>query len=236
MLINRYLKVAINRVKNKYRAIAHRGKIVKCDLCGWKGKFFYDGRCPKCNSQPRTRLIPFSIRYFHLEDQMENILHVAPNRPEYLYISNNIKFKVYDRMDIVKRSIVNLHQDLTHNKIESELYDISILWHVLEHIPNDRDAISELYRVTKAGGKVLISVPIFPHFRKETYEDKNIPRREFLEIHGHADHCRSCGLDYYKRFEDVGFKTQTLNVNELKIDDIKKFGLSVTHVVWIFEK
>jgi SAM-dependent methyltransferase len=235
--MNIYLRVAINKVKNKYREIAYRGNTVKCDMCGWNGKQFFDnGRCPKCNSLARTRLIPFSIRYFNLEDKMKRILHIAPNKSEYFYILNNIKFDVYDRLDIVKHPIINLVQDITNTSIESDTYDLSIVWHVFEHIPNDREAIRELYRILKKGGKILFSVPIYPKFRKETFEDKNIPREKYLEIHGHDDHCRSCGLDYYKRFEEFGFKIQTLDVTQLSKEEIVRFGLSLGHVVWLCEK
>jgi SAM-dependent methyltransferase len=234
--MNRYLKVAINRVRNKYRVFAYKGTNVECEMCDWKGKQFFKGRCPKCNSLPRTRLIPFSIRHFHLENKMDNILHIAPNFAEYNFVLNKIRYKVYDRLNITPHPIINLQQDITKTQIRDEVYDISIIWHVLEHIPDDISAISELYRITKKGGRVLVSVPIHPDFNKETYEDKNIPREKYKEIHGHEDHCRSCGLDYYKRFENAGFKTHTLNVIDLAEKDINKFGLSKNHVVWMFEK
>ena len=231
-----HIKSLAHKIRNKYYTITYQGENVICEMCDWKGRFFFNGRCPKCNSLPRTRLIPFSIKYFNLEEEMGNILHVAPNLSEYRYVSRNVKFSIYDRLDIVKRDIINLQQDLTKMKIEDEQYNLSILWHVLEHIPNDLEAISELYRVMKKGGKVLVSVPIFPVGNKETYEDKNLPRAKYLEVHGHEDHCRSCGLDYFKRFESVGFKTYILNGSELSTEAIRKFGLSTSHVVWLFEK
>ncbi len=231
-----HIKSLAHKIRNKYYTITYQGENVICEMCDWKGRFFFNGRCPKCNSLPRTRLIPFSIKYFNLEEEMGNILHVAPNLSEYRYVSRNVKFSIYDRLDIVKRDIINLQQDLTKMKIEDEQYNLSILWHVLEHIPNDLEAISELYRVMKKGGKVLVSVPIFPLGNRDTYEDKNLPSTRYLEVHGHEDHCRSCGLDYFKRFENVGFKTHILNVSELPTDTTQKFGLSTSHVAWLFIK
>ena len=42
-------------------SIYYRGNDVLCQLCGWGGIEFLNGRCPKCNSLPRQRLIPFCI-------------------------------------------------------------------------------------------------------------------------------------------------------------------------------
>ena len=82
----------------------------------------------------------------------------------------------------------------------------------------------------------MISVPIYPAGNLKTYEDTKIAYNDYEKIHGHYDHCRSCGLDYYKRFETIGFKTKTLLVNAIDQDKIDYFGLKTDHVVWCFTK
>lgn len=106
----------------------------------------------------------------------------------------------------------------------------------MEHIPNDRQAIKEMYRVSKNKASLLISVPIYPPFREKTYEDHSIERERYSEVHGHDDHCRSCGLDYNIRFEEVGFKSRTLEVRYLDQKDIEHYGLSTGHICWLFTK
>src|SRR5690606_8288328 len=103
-------------------------------------------------------------------------------------------------------------------------------------IPNDRKAIQEIKRVLKKEGRLLLSVPIFPLFREVTYEDESIHRERFQEVHGHPDHCRSCGLDYFLRFEALGFSTRTLKNIDLDPSILARFGLSKGHVAWLFEK
>ena len=93
-----------------------------------------------------------------------------------------------------------------------------------------------MHRMLKPNGKLLVSVPIYPINNLKTYEDTSIKRGEFERIHGHDDHCRSCGLDYYERFEKIGFKTSTLHVKDLENNIKSKFGLSNNHTVWLFEK
>ena len=139
-------------------------------------------------------------------------------------------------MNIRNVKYINIVQDITETNIESQIYDLVICWHVLEHIPEDIKAIKEVYRLLKPNGKFLISVPIYPVGNLKTYEDSKIAYKDYIKVHGHYDHCRSCGLDYYERFEACGFKTNTLFVND--IDDYKKnyFGLRTDHVVWCFIK
>lgn len=52
-----------------------------------------------------------------------------------------------------------LHQDLTALTYPDNSFDLSLSFEDLEHIPEYKKAIDELYRVTKPGGHVLLSTP-----------------------------------------------------------------------------
>jgi len=232
-----YIKRAKEIGINKCRSVVYRGSDVICELCGWHGRTFFDGKCPKCNALPRTRLVPFSLRYFELWNDGLRILHIAPNVIEYHYIKANINdISNYDRLNIRAVKHINIVQDLTKTDLKSNHYDLAIAWHVLEHIPEDHMAIAEVYRLLKPGGHFLVSVPIYPTGNLKTFEDSEIDYKDYGKIHGHFDHCRSCGLNYYKRFEAVGFGTQTLEVKTLNSADVARFGLRTDHVVWCFTK
>jgi SAM-dependent methyltransferase len=82
-------------------------------------------------------------------------------------------------------------------------FDGVIASHVLEHIPDDRSAMLELFRVLRPGGWALLLVPITAD---RTLEDPAVqtPRRRF-EVFGQLDHVRRYGPDFLRRLEDVGF-------------------------------
>ena len=232
-----YYYVAKTRFKNTFRSVVFRGNAVVCEICNWQGTQFFEGHCPKCNSLPRTRLIPYALRYFNLIKPELKVLHIAPNIHEYNFIRQNFpEMTIYDRLNIRDVEYINIVQDLTQTNIESETYDLAICWHVLEHIPQDKEAIKEVFRLLKPNGNFLVSVPIYPIGSKITYEDKLIEYKDFEKVHGHDDHCRSCGLDYFERFEAVGFRTDTLLVNSLDENKLNLFGLRKDHVVWCFNK
>ena len=232
-----YILAGSKKVKNCLRKYFYRGNTVICEICNWKGNRFFDGKCPNCNSLPRTRLVPFSLKHFDLIGANPRILHIAPNKNEYNYIGKNVtQLSNYDRLNIRPIAHINIVQDLTKTNLENNSYDLAIAWHVLEHIPEDIKAITEVYRLLKPNGKFLISVPIYPIGNLKTYEDSKIAYKDYGKIHGHHDHCRSCGLDYYERFEAIGFKTQALYVKKIEKSKIDLLGLSENHVVWCFSK
>jgi len=231
-----YASAALNKTKNVFRTQFYKGDTVYCEICKWNGKQFFKGKCPNCNSLPRTRLIPFSLRHFDLIDSGLKILHIAPNINEYYYVLNNFPdFDRYDRLNIKKAfPHINLVQDITKSDSKDDTYDLVVVWHVFEHIVEDVKAASEIYRILKPNGNLLMSVPIYPVRSEKTYEDSSIPYKDYEKVHGHDDHCRSCGLDYYQRFETVGFSTSTLK--SYSAEELKRFGLSKTHVAWCFHK
>lgn len=53
-----------------------------------------------------------------------------------------------------------LHQDLTKLTYPDNSFDLCMSFEDIEHIPDYKIAIEELYRVTKPGGHVLLSTPI----------------------------------------------------------------------------
>ncbi|RFM29103.1 class I SAM-dependent methyltransferase [Deminuibacter soli] len=52
-----------------------------------------------------------------------------------------------------------LHQDLTALTYPDNAFDVSLSFEDLEHIPDYKKAVAELFRVTKKGGHVLLSTP-----------------------------------------------------------------------------
>ena len=60
--------------------------------------------------------------------------------------------------------------DAQNIRMKDNSVDLAFSSHVLEHLPNPRKGLSELVRITKPGGKIIVSVPNekFVLFVKET--------------------------------------------------------------------
>src|SRR5690606_34342708 len=109
--------------------------------------------------------------------------------------------------------------------------------HVLEHVDDDKKALSELYRVMKPGGWGILQVPI-RYKLKETFEDPTITdRKERIEKFGQYDHVRVYGTDYYETLKNAGFEVEKLNLSEKFSDEeIKRFALEKNEILPVVRK
>tara|TARA_Y100001954_G_C15802697_1_gene601015 strand:- start:1696 stop:2217 length:522 start_codon:yes stop_codon:yes gene_type:complete len=165
------------------------------------------------------------------------VLHIGPNRSEYYFVKTQLNPDIYDRADIDNNSYSNLKHDITKEGLKKNYYDLVLIWHVFEHIENDREAINQLSKTLSNNGRLVVSVPIYPKNNAKTFEVKNTKREEYFELYGHEDHCRACGLDYWKRFIENGFKLDiTIDDGLISKNKIANYGLSKDHVAWVFKK
>jgi len=108
--------------------------------------------------------------------------------------------------------------------------------HVLEHVPDDDLALRELQRVLHPQGWGIILVPILLTL-DVTYECRvEASEQERLEQVGQADHVRMYSKDSFMESLSVaGFRTQTIALRDLGLDEANKYGLgprSTLYVVW----
>ena len=57
------------------------------------------------------------------------------------------------------------------NQIQNESLDAVTMWHVLEHIENQEEFLSEIYTKIKKGGKLIIAVPNYKSLDAEYYQE-----------------------------------------------------------------
>ena len=164
------------------------------------------------------------------------VLHIAPEQ-EFLR-----KFKKMKNLDYISADlfspIVDVKADILDLPFENESFDIIFCNHVLEHIEDDRKAMSELFRVMKKGGWGIVQVPMKNSLAK-TYEDFTIKDPKERQKHfGQYDHVRWYGMDYFDRLESVGFEADAnFYSQKFSKEEIKKFGLRENEILpLIFKK
>lgn len=157
--------------------------------------------CPFCGSLSRTRRLWQLINNDNL--LKGNVLHFSPSR------SLNKKLIKYNDIDYFSSDyegdfLADYKFDITNINQEDEKYNAIICYHILEHIIDDKKAISELYRVSKTNGTVYIQTPFKDG---DIYEDFSITSTKKRKEHfGQEDHVRIYSVDGLKqRLEKVGF-------------------------------
>jgi len=205
--------------KNKKIEKAYEGNQVTCIICNSNYREFApygvknrkNARCHICGSLERHRLL---WKYFidkKLFNKPMSILHFAPEKVFYNFFSTSkdIEYFPCDLMPEVynyKGKTKIIKADITSIPFDSNSFDFILCNHVLEHIPDDKLAMSELYRVMKDGGMGIFQVPI-DYNREQTYEDFSITTPEGrLKAFGQHDHVRWYGRDYKDRLAKVGFQ------------------------------
>ena len=136
------------------------------------------------------------------------VLHVAPEQAFYKRFKNQ-KNLTYITTDLYS-PLADVKADLCALPFEDDSFDVIFCNHVLEHIPDDTQAMRELYRVMKKGGWGIFQVPQDIN-RAHTFEDDTITDpAERTRIFGQYDHVRVYGLDYFDRLRQVEFEVEEI--------------------------
>ena len=194
--------------------------------------------CPRCSSLDRERHL-----YLYLKEKTDifnskrKVLHIAPESNLKVELDKNkeMEYLCGDLYPPEGKGIIKL--DVTDLPFKDSYFDVIICNHVLEHVPDDRRAMGELFRVLKTGGWAILQVPISDSLDK-TYEDSNIVTpEERLEKFGHSDHVRLYGKDYFKRLEEAGFHIELYNYfKEHGSNMADKYGLLKDENIFICYK
>lgn len=158
------------------------------------------------------------------------MLHFAPDALERkLRTSPNLTYISTD-LDSPEAMI---HMDITDIPFNDHTFDVILCSHVLEHVPNDRKAMSELYRILKPGGWAILLVPI-DFDRDTTFEDPSVvDPKEREHLFGQHDHVRRYGRDYLTRLEQAGFIVrQEKYAHELDSLAVQQYVLPSSEVIF----
>ena len=181
--------------------------------------------CPGTLSLERHRLLWLYLdrETSFLNDSLK-VLHVAPEQVFYQKFKSFSHWK-YTPTDL-HSPLADVKADICALPFEDNSYDLILCNHVLEHIPNDRKAMSELYRVLKKGGTLIAQVPLEEN-RTTTFEDNSITdRKERTKVFGQYDHVRVYGKDYLEFLDQTGFSSKFIDYTEkLPKEEIKRYGL-----------
>lgn len=207
-------------------ALARRGDRVFCECCGNASLRFVaygsprrpTARCPHCGALERHRIL-----WPHIHAALAPGRRVVHFAPEYVLARNiarvpGVSYTVSD-LDpasvLLPPGMAVVAADITDQPWADGAFDIAIVSHVLEHVPDDLGAMRELRRVLADDGIVLSHHPSDPE-RERTFEDPSITTSaERARVFGQADHVRIYGRDLPERWTAAGFIVEDLGQGAL---------------------
>lgn len=206
--IPKKLLFRIEPILRKCYAVTKQGSNHECVICDFKASDWVqlpnnDLLCPNCGSLARDRRLWQILKEQYIKSNIQ-VLDFSPSRPIY---RNWKKEKNVNHIasDLSGDFMADVAYDITQIVEKENTFDLIICYHILEHVIDDVKAMSELYRVLKPNGTVLIQTP----FKEgEIYEDYSITSEAERLLHfGQEDHVRVYSVEGLKtRLESVGFK------------------------------
>lgn len=167
--------------------------------------------CPKCGSHDRERHLEMYFQRMGLFNRIKNakVLHFAP---EY-WFSKRIRDQSparYVMADLFPTNAEIIKMDMLDIPESSDTFDFVIANHVLEHVPDDLKALSEIVRVLKVGGVAILQTPFSPVLTRTFSDPGIVADSSRLHAYGQEDHVRLYGNDIFERFESAGLKSHVV--------------------------
>jgi SAM-dependent methyltransferase len=205
------LKAFLRRSFLRLSALANIGSRVACPCCGGRFRKFarfhgLNDQCPSCGSLMRQRAVTLYLRdVLNVPETGGQVLHIGPANAirEWMVSIPSVRYVSSD----IDPHVADVQADITDLPFRDDSFDLIVCLHVLEHVPDDKQAVRELYRVLRPGGKAVVQVPPSPF--EETLEDKTVTSPSERErLFGQYDHVRLAGADYIHRLEEPGFDVE----------------------------
>lgn len=206
------MKTLLRSILARIRKVLFFGADYTCPICESRLASFIpmgqrlSARCPVCGSLERHRLIWLycTMATDLFDGRPKSLLHVAPEP------CLAERLRKLDGLDYVSADLASryaaVRMDVTDIQFAEDSFDVIFCNHVLEHVPDDAKAMSELLRVLKPGGWAIMQVPVSG---ETTQEDLTITSaEERLRLYGQHDHVRQYGRDYATRLRAAGFQVK----------------------------
>lgn len=184
-----------------------------CVVCRWRGPAFEgiahseSGLCPRCRSIGRDRMLYLSLIQRVPHRRGLRVLETSPRLGQ-KYQQAMRRRADYVTSDYDQRSHRGtLKLDLEKMDLPDDSLDVLLTAHVLEHVPDTDAALSEIHRVLRPGGHMLLQIPLLqavtaPPPEPEFHEDNTPVFWRF-------------GLDLTERLREHGLTTELLVTEEL---------------------
>lgn len=195
--------------------------------------------CPICFSSDRDRLYTLYLEKFFENVRKEaefRFLDIAPAPNLSRWIKKH-KWINYRTVDLLMDNVDD-NADITNMNIYSdEKFDFILCSHVLEHIEDDKKAISEIYRILKPKGTAIVMVPILLTLENDFENPEYKTESERWKYYGQNDHVRMYSKNgFVQKLKGQGFTVQQLGIDYFEPDNFNTFGIHRRSVLYVVNK
>lgn len=171
----------------------------------------WNSMCPSCGSRKRHRAL--AVLLPQLMGAPERVLHFAPEPTLAQIIIESLPESSYSTTDRFMDHVDYPGEDIQNLSFSDNFTDAVLCNHVIEHVPNDGEALDEIARILRPGGAAYITVP--GNWARATVFFDDPP--------AHNGHYRDYGNDF---IEQLHHHFSSVEVVDFDSIDVGPHGLS----------
>ena len=201
-------------------------------------------QCPKCGASDRERLYALFIRKRFpkrgLTDsgQVFRILDFAPAKPlaDFLreWFQSGVQPSEYRSADLLMEGVDDRVDVMDLGVYPDCSWDLILCSHLLEHVPDDRRAMRELFRILRPGGSAILMVPICLSATRVDEDPSITGEGERWRRFGQGDHVRLYSREgFLKRLREAGFGVEEWKESSFPKRKFEQYGLSRSSVLYV---
>jgi len=196
--------------------------------------------CPHCGASDRERLYALylggRLPATEAEQKDFRLLDIAPAQA----LSNHIRRKYrtrYRTADLLMRNVDDRVDVTDMHCYEDNRFDALICSHVLEHVSDDRKAMTELRRILRPGGWGIVMVPICVGL-EGIREDPAVTAEPYRWKHfGQGDHVRLYSrAGFVRRLQEAGLIVHQFGRDDFGADRLRRCGICERSVLYVVER
>ncbi|MDD5455808.1 MAG: methyltransferase domain-containing protein [Candidatus Margulisbacteria bacterium] len=195
--------------------------------------------CPVCKASDRERLYAMFLKNNLNTNLIKNyikLLEFAPSKALKKFIVRNPQLE-YKTADLYLKPIDYQVDISAMPALADNSFDIILCSHVLEHVPNDRQALKELQRILKPHGWAIIMVPIMLDINEDLEYNRSLTAEERWKYYAQDDHVRLYSrAGFLQKLVDAGFKVKMLDQTFFGADEFASNGIHPRSVLYVVEK
>jgi SAM-dependent methyltransferase len=195
--------------------------------------------CPHCMASDRDRLYALylnrRLRQLHPPNAI-SLLDIAPSKPLRAFITRFDQV-LYRSADLQMQDVDDCVDIMDMGAYKDSSFDAFICSHVLEHVPDDRRALSELFRILKPTGWGILMVPINLVIGQIDEDPSVTEVAERWRRFGQHDHIRLYSRQgFLERVAGAGFVVCPFGVDFFGAGAFRRHGVSNRSVLYVVEK
>ena len=123
----------------------------------------------------KTIALKNKLKLINAESQKGRILDIGAGVGDFLSVCKSNGWEIVGIEPSEKAKTIALNKGVSFvenlSDLENNSFDVITMWHVLEHVPDLENQISELKRLIKGNGTIIIAVPNFKSFDANHYKE-----------------------------------------------------------------